>query len=319
MRYTPSSLIGVAILSGLALMLASPTALAQKRGSPPGKKNGQQQSTNTAPTISGTPATSVTVGTAYRFVPTARDADGNALTFSITGRPGWTSFDATTGTLSGTPSAADVATYANIVISVSDGRATARLPAFSITVAQQQPTNTAPTISGTPATSVTVGTAYSFVPSARDADGNALTFSITGRPGWASFDATTGTLSGTPSAADVATYSNIVIGVSDGQATARLPAFSVTVQAYSFGSITLSWTPPTQNTDGSALTDLAGYRIYWGPQATNYTNSVAVMSPGITSYVVENLASGTYYFAATAVNAYGVESALSTAAPAVVR
>ena len=185
-------------------------------------------------------------------------------------------------------------------------------------IGQQQPTNTAPTISGTPATSVTVGTPYRFVPSARDADGNALIFSIAGRPGWATFDSATGALYGTPGSADVATYANIVISVSDGRAVARLPAFSVTVQAYSFGSVSVSWTPPTQNTDGTALTNLAGYKLYWGQQPSNYTSSIAIMNPGLTAYVVENLASGTYYFAATAINASGVESDLSSGVTAVV-
>ena len=118
--------------------------------------------------------------------------------------------------------------------------------------------------------------------------------------------------------ADVATYANIVISVSDGRATARLPAFSLTVQAYSFGSVTVSWTPPTQNTDGTALTNLAGYRLYWGRQPTNYTNSIGIMNPGISAYVVENLASGTYYFAATAINSSGVESDPSPGVTAVV-
>ena len=169
-------------------------------------------------------------------------------------------------------------------------------------------TNTAPTISGTPATSVTQGTAYRFVPTARDADGNALLFGITGRPPWASFDSTTGTLRGTPGAGDVGTYSNIVISVTDGKATAGLPAFSIAVQAYSFGSTTLTWLPPTQNDDGSALTDLAGYHVYWGEQPSSYTRSATITNPGITAYVVENLVSGMHYFSVTAVNASGVES-----------
>ena len=43
-----------------------------------------------------------------------------------------------------------------------------------------------------------------------------------------------------------------------------LPAFSITVTQVGLGSMSLSWTPPTQNTDGSALTDLAGYKLYYG-------------------------------------------------------
>jgi hypothetical protein len=173
------------------------------------------------------------------------------------------------------------------------------------------PVNTAPTISGTPATSVLEGGTYRFAPSARDANGDPLTFSIMGKPGWAYFDSATGALYGWPSAPDVATYTNIKISVSDGQATAQLPTFSIAVQPYSLGSVTLSWLPPTENVDGTALTNLAGYRLYWGQQSKYYSNSVVIMNPGISAYVVENLANGTYYFAATAINADGVESSLS--------
>lgn len=189
---------------------------------------------------------------------------------------------------------------------------------FGRRLGQQFTTNTAPTISGTPPTSVRAGTRYKFVPSARDADGNALTFSIASRPAWATFDTATGALYGTPSAGDVATYANIVISVSDGRSTARLPAFSIDVQAYSFGSASLSWLPPTDNIDGTVLTNLAGYRIYWGTQPSNYTSSASIMNPGITAYVVENLASGTYYFAATSVNTSGAESDRSPEIAAVV-
>ncbi|NIS31701.1 MAG: hypothetical protein GWO04_17900, partial [Actinobacteria bacterium] len=93
---------------------------------------------------------------------TASDADGDSLSFSIAGRPAWASFSSATGALTGTPVSADVGTYADIRISVSDGQATAALPAFTIEVASAP--NRAPTISGEPATSVTVGSPYSFTP-----------------------------------------------------------------------------------------------------------------------------------------------------------
>ena len=86
-------------------------------------------------------------------------------------------------------------------------------------------------------------------------------------------------MQGTPTAADVGTYDNIVIRVGDGKTTASLPAFAVTVLAVASGSATLSWTPPTTNTDGSPLTNLAGYRVYWGPGAGNYTSSVTLNNP----------------------------------------
>ena len=175
-------------------------------------------------------------------------------------------------------------------------------------------TNSAPTISGSPPTQVNANTAYGFTPAASDADGDPLTFSISGKPAWATFNTATGRISGTPSDADVGTYSNIRITVSDGSASATLGPFSITVQAVSLGSVTLNWTPPTQNDDGSTLTDLAGYKIYWGTTPGVYPNSVTLNNPGLTSYVVDNLAPGTYEFVATSFNSSGMESAYSNAA-----
>jgi hypothetical protein len=174
--------------------------------------------------------------------------------------------------------------------------------------------NRAPTISGTPLTSVMQSTAYSFTPTGADADGNALTFSVANLPAWATFNSSTGRVSGTPSAAQVGTYGNITISVSDGSASASLAAFSIQVVATATGSATLSWTPPTQNTDGSPLTNLAGYRVYWGTSQGNYSGSVTVNNAGLSSYVVDQLTPATWYFAVTALNVAGVESGFSNVA-----
>jgi hypothetical protein len=270
-------------------------------------------SSNTPPTISGTPPTTATVGTQYSFTPTASDADGGTLTFSITNRPSWATFSTTTGRLQGTPATANIGTFANIGISVSDGQDSAQLATVQIVVSA--PPNRPPTISGAPTTAVTVGTAYSFTPTASDPDGDPLTFAIVNLPLWASFDTATGRLTGTPAAQHVGTTTGIVISVDDGrQGTASLAAFSVTVQAVAVGSATLSWTPPTTNTDGSPLTNLAGYKVYWGTSLGNYPNSTTLSNPGLSSYVVTNLAPGTYYFVATAFNTSGVESSFSSVA-----
>ena len=267
---------------------------------------------NRAPTISGGPSTTVVQGSAYAFTPTASDPDGNTLTFSITNKPAWATFSTTTGALTGTPGAGNVGATTGIVIGVSDGTLTASLPAFTLTVSAPQ--NRVPTISGTPGTTVVQGNAYAFTPAASDPDGNTLTFSITNKPGWASFNTSTGMLSGTPGAGDVGTTAGVVITVSDGTLTASLPQFGVTVQALGTGTATLSWTPPTQNTDGSTLTNLAGFKIYWGTVAGSYTNSVTLNNAGLSTYVVENLSSGTYFFAASALNSSGEESAKTAAA-----
>jgi hypothetical protein len=177
-----------------------------------------------------------------------------------------------------------------------------------------QQTNAAPSISGSPATAVNVDEHYSFIPGASDANGDSLRFAIENKPLWASFNNDSGELSGRPSAADVGIYGDILISVSDGSASASLPRFSISVDQLGSFSTTLNWTAPTQNEDGSTLTDLAGYRLYWGKAPGNYSESVTIENPGITTYVVENLSPGTYEFVATSYNVAGVESVYSNIA-----
>jgi len=270
---------------------------------------------NSAPKVTGTPSTSITVGQAYAFQPTASDVDGDTLGFSVQNKPSWATFNTTTGKLSGTPSSA--ATYSNIIISASDGKLTTSLSAFAITV--KPVANTAPVISGTPVTAVSSGNSYSFKPTASDANGDTLTFSIANRPAWASFNTATGQLSGTPASSSAGTYANIVISVSDGKATASLTAFSIDVNGDAPGAATLTWTAPTQNVDGSTLTDLAGYRIVYGTSSTNLSQSLQVANPSVTTYVMESLPAGTYYFVVRAYTKYGAESANSNLASKSVR
>jgi hypothetical protein len=261
---------------------------------------------NTAPTISGSPSTTASTGVAYSFQPSATDANSDALGFSIANKPSWASFSTSTGRLSGMPTASG--TFASIVISVSDGKATTSLPGFAITVGQG---NRAPTISGSAASAVSANSAYSFRPTAADADGDALTFAIANKPAWATFSTSTGQLSGTPSSANAGTYSNVTISVSDGHTNVSLPAFAIAVNSVSSGGVTLSWTAPTQNTDGSALTDLAGYRIYYGTNSAALTQMVQVSNVGMASYVIENLSPSTYYFTVRAYTSGGAESSNS--------
>jgi hypothetical protein len=269
------------------------------------------------PTISGAPATQVAVGVRYTFAPSASDADGDRLIFWIQRRPTWASFDWRTGVLTGIPGASDARVYRNVVIGVSDSPDRARvvwLSGFDITVNGGAGTNRRPTISGTPPRTAVVGQTYAFTPTASDPDGDALTFWSKQRPSWANLDRSTGRLSGTPDAGDVGVYSNVVIGVTDGALYASLPAYSITVAPIASGSATLSWTPPTTRTDGSTLTNLAGYRIMWGTALGSYPNSVTLTNPGLSAYVVGNLAPATYYFVIRAVDSVGLESTNSNVA-----
>ena len=176
------------------------------------------------------------------------------------------------------------------------------------------PRNSAPVVSGSPETAATAGSTYTFQPSASDPEGDPIEFQVSNLPVWASFDARTGRLAGTPADADVGTYANIVISVSDGRATTALAPFTITVAQVQLGAATLTWLPPTENTDGSPIADLAGYRIRFGRHTGELTELQNIPNPGITSAVVENLASGTWYFTVTAYNTSGVESEYSNLA-----
>jgi hypothetical protein len=93
--------------------------------------------------------------------------------------------------------------------------------------------------------------------------------------------------------------------------TSEEPGQPAVVTPAATGSVTLSWLPPVENTDGSPLVDLAGYRVYQGTSAASLSPTVRIASPGITRIVVDGLSSGTHYFAVSAFAVSGAESALS--------
>ena len=245
----------------------------------------QEQTTAPAPlvspTLAGLPSASVTAGQPYTFVPVTTNPSGESLSFSIVNRPGWATFNTSTGALSGTPSSAIVGAFTGIVISVSGGGDPVSLPAFAIQV--QAAVDSAPTISGTPQTTVAGGSNYAFTPVAGDPDGNPLTFSILNAPSWASFNTSTGELSGTPPAsASASLSSNIVISVSDGTLSAALAPFAITVTA------------PTQNgacgaANGTAVTSAPTSALCSTGTASAVSGSgpwawsCAVASPGKTA------------------------------------
>ncbi len=109
------------------------------------------------------------------------------------------------------------------------------------------------TISGTPVTVVTAGNAYWFAPQVSGSRGEKVTFKIKNQPSWASFNASTGALSGDPQAKAEGTDSNIVISASTARRTASLPAFSITVSAPSGTS------PPPPPPPGGGATQIFSY------------------------------------------------------------
>jgi Putative Ig domain len=175
--------------------------------------------------------------------------------------------------------------------------------------------NTAPTIAGSASGSIAINSLYSFAPSARDADGDQVTFQIQNKPSWATFSTVTGQLTGTPRQSGV--FANVVITATDGKASASLPPFSITVASGTqptAGSAALQWEAPSQNTDGSALTNLAGFVIVYGNSSTALTRSVRIENASVDRYTFEALPAGTYYFGIKAYTSAGVESDVSSIA-----
>jgi hypothetical protein len=199
-------------------------------------------------------------------------------------------------------------------VGVSPASATAAAappPTSSPPTSPAPPTDAPVALTGTPATSVTVGQSYLFQPKVSQG-GGVVTFTIQGQPKWATFDPDTGALTGKPTTANVGTTGAIIITGANGSGKASIGPFTIVVKAQSTtpgtGSASLSWTAPTVNTDGTPVTDLAGYHIYYGTSASQMTTTITIASAAETSYVVGGLAPGTYYFAVVAYNTAGVDS-----------
>src|SRR5262249_30092000 len=160
----------IAIVAATTLCLVGCGGGGGGDSAPPSASPGPQAKANVPPVISGSPTTLAVAGQPYDFRPPPSDADGDTPPFPIQNLPPWAAFESNSGRLSGTPTSAG--SFSNVQISVSDGRASASLPAFTIQVqaaaAQTPPTqpppavNHAPTISGTAGTVSLVGQRYLF-------------------------------------------------------------------------------------------------------------------------------------------------------------
>jgi hypothetical protein len=188
-------------------------------------------------------------------------------------------------------------------------------------------TNRPPTISGTIGNG-TVGKDYYFLPVAKDPDGDALTFTLTGAPSWMKFRESDGRIVGSPPAAAI--YPNIVLSVRDSAGnTVSLPPATVTItdpanptpakSVAGKGKLRLSWQRPTHNADGSVLKNLAGYRISYGTAPDALTRTAEVADPNATSYTIEGLTPGPYYFAIRSYRSDGSESENSNIATKTVK
>jgi len=194
-------------------------------------------SSNTPPEISGTPEPTVFQRDQYYFRPTASDAEDEVgqMEFSISNQPAWTTFNKETGELSGTPENEDVGTYHNIEITVTDSGGLSDSMSFELEVKN---VNDAPEIVSESVTRVRLNTPYVFEPTISDVDMDPgynvpvvnpdeyLTYSIENMPKWATFEADTGRLYGTPTdkrpieeGGDVGVWEDVTIIVTDSGTT----------------------------------------------------------------------------------------------------
>jgi hypothetical protein len=189
-------------------------------------------------------------------------------------------------------------------------------PATAATAAPSSP-RASITMEGIPSATATVGERYSFQPTVVSS-GAGISFTVTGLPSWLALNTSTGALDGTPAASDQGTTGHIIITASTAGASATTTPFTIRVQPAATSttvSVKLSWAAPTENTDGTPVTELAGYHIYYGTNPTELTLSASVAGAASTTYVVGDLPSGgTYYFSVVAYNSAGVDSGQSNLA-----
>ena len=177
---------------------------------------------NAAPVLTDPGNQSSTVGAAVSLQVVASDSNGDSLGYTASNLPAGLAIDASTGRISGAPTAAGTS---NVTVAVSDGRGGSDTVSFTWTVAMA---NLAPTLTNPGNQTGTVGVALMFAPVATDADGDPLAFGASGLPAGLAIDAASGRISGTPTT--VGTWS-AALTVSDGRGGSDTETFTWTVAA----------------------------------------------------------------------------------------
>lgn len=246
--------------------------------------------------------------------PASTPTGSDAAASTSAGNPAGTTADTTAGT-AGTGGTTAGTTSAGGT--TSTGGTTAGTTSTGGTTVSTASVNVPPSVTGTAATTAVAGIRYSFAPSATDANNDTLVYSVQNLPVWAQFNTSTGQISGTPATTDLGSYAGIVISVSDGRAVTSLPAFRVDVMPTAgTGTVSLTWNPPLQNTDGSALVDLSGYVIHYGKDAAKLQYQQRVNNATQVLFVASGLDAGSWTFSISSLNSAGAESAPVTVAVA---
>ncbi len=248
-------------------------------------------------------------------------AKGTTLQFTATGTYSDDSTQDLTATVTWTSSNTGVATISNaagskgLATSASAGSSTIKAASGNISGSTALTVNPAALVSISVAPSnetIAKGTTMQFTATGTYSDNS--TQDLTAAVTWSSSNTAAATISNAAGSRGLAT------SVTAGSTTISAVSGSVSGTAglsVIDRSISLTWDAPTTNTDGTALTDLAGYKLYYGTSPGVYTTTVTLGTA--TSHVINDLSPGTYYFAVTAVNSEGAESECSNEAWKTVR
>ena len=188
----------------------------------------------------------------------------------------------------------------------------------SATVSAPASNNVAPGIVVDASSPAHAGVRYELQPAVSNLENEQLTFSAENLPSWASLDAASGKITGTPQTTDIGEHEDIVIKVADAAHRAATMPFTISVIGSGEGVARIDWQRPTWKVDGSTLDDLAGYRICYGRDPDDLDHSVFIPDPSQTSYEFSTLDAGVWYFAVISVNANGLEGPSSGTARKVI-
>jgi sugar lactone lactonase YvrE len=181
---------------------------------------------NEAPAITTVPDLEALAGRPYRYDLAATDPDGDPVTYAVVSGPAGLAVDANTGRVTWTPTAADIGTHA-VVLRASDGRGGVAEQRYVLGVIDPPP-NRPPVFTSVPVVSGAVSAAYSYPATARDEDGDPLTFAVGAGPAGLAIDPTMGVVTWTPTADQVGPHA-VTLTVSDGRGGTATQAFTVLV------------------------------------------------------------------------------------------
>jgi hypothetical protein len=204
--------------------------------------------TNVAPQIISAPVTSATVGAAYSYDVNATDANGDAMSYSLTQAPAGMMINAGTGLIAWTPTGAQTGSQ-SVTAHVADAGGLTVTQSFTVSVTGAA--NVAPQITSTPVTSATVGAAYGYDVNAIDANGGTLSYSLTKKPAGMTINTSTGLIAWTPTSAQTGSRA-VTARVVDPGGLAATQSFTITVAGAANVAPQITSTPMTSAMVGAS-------------------------------------------------------------------